>query len=219
MFIKYSLIGDLYRRTKLNHFRRTWRLHNSDTGTIPNNVFQEDLVEVGRASYGELNIITFGNKTKVKIGKYVSIASNVYFMLDVEHHVDTFSTFPYRVKLLKKVPYEAFGKGDIIVEDDAWIGYGAIIMSGVHIGRGAVVAAGAVVTQDVPAYAIVGGVPAKIIKYRFDEDIRKRMSQLDYAKITNSFVTKYEKQLYEPLDREVMEELLSGLEGNSENGK
>ena len=71
------------------------------------------------------------------------------------------------MKTIKIQSTEAFGKGDIIVEDDVWIGYGAVIMSGVTIKQGAVIAAGSVVVKDVPAYSIVGGAPAKIIKYRF----------------------------------------------------
>ena len=69
-------------------------------------------------------------------------------------------------------------KGDIVVGNDVWIGYEAVILSGVTIGDGAIVAARAVVTKDVPPYAIVGGVPAKIIRPRFPEDVIKRLQSL-----------------------------------------
>lgn len=76
---------------------------------------------------------------------------------------------------LQKVKHEATSKGDIVVKDDVWIGYGSIILSGVHIGQGAVIAAGSVVSHDVPPYAIVGGVPARLIKYRFSEEMTKKL--------------------------------------------
>ena len=72
-------------------------------------------------------------------------------------------------------------------------------MSGVHIGQGAVVAAGAVVTKDVPAYAIVGGTPAKIIKYRFEEKIVDYLKQIDYEKLDIEFIKKYEEEMYKPV--------------------
>ena len=71
------------------------------------------------------------------IGNYVSIAENVYFLLDVEHYIDHISTYPFRVKLLQECKSESFAKGNIVVEDDVWIGFGAVIMSGVTIGKGA----------------------------------------------------------------------------------
>ena len=160
----------------MNKFRRKWVKKNKDNDTIPNNIFDENVVHVGEYSYGELNIVSFDNKTKLIIGKYVSIAQNVKFLLDVEHHTDCLMTYPFKVKILLEKEPETFSKGNIIVDDDVWIGYGATIMSGVHIGQGAVIAAGAIVTKDIPPYAIVGGVPAKIIKYRFDNKILKELT-------------------------------------------
>ena len=95
---------------------------------------------------------------------------------------------------------EAISKGDIIVGDDVWIGYGATILSGVYIGQGAVIAVGAVVSKDVPAYAIVGGIPAKVIKYRFSESVCKTLEKIDYSKIDEEFVKKHIDELYEEID-------------------
>lgn len=164
------------------------------------NCFPIDVVEPGKYSYGELNIVTFDSKTKLKIGNFVSIAQNVFFLLDVEHHIDHISTFPWKVKMLGDTVPETFSKGDIVIDDDVWIGYGAIIMSGVHIGQGAVIAAGAVVVKDVPSYAVVGGVPAKVIKYRFSQDkINTIKESIDYSVISEKWVEENLRNLYEKL--------------------
>ena len=74
-------------------------------------------------------------------------------------------------------------KGAIIVDDDVWIGESAIIMAGVHIGRGAVIGAGAVVTKDVPPYAVAVGTPAKVVKYRFHYETIDKLLRIDFNKI------------------------------------
>ena len=99
------------------------------------------------------------------------MAEEVLFLLGDDHNLNYLMTFPHRAKILKECPAEATSKGNIVVDDDVWIGYGATILSGVHISQGAVIAAGAVVTHDVPPYAIAGGVPAKVIKYRFEQPV------------------------------------------------
>jgi len=104
-------------------------------------------------------------------------------------------------------PFEAFSKGDITVDDDVWIGYGVTILSGVHIGQGAVVAAGAVVTHDVPPYAIVGGVPAKMIKYRFTPPVIDYMLTLDYGALTEELIKVHVNDLYTEIDGMELEDI------------
>lgn len=188
------------RIVKLAIHKKKWQKQNKDNGTIAKSLFPMNSVEVGKYSYGELNIITFSDEHKVKIGNFVSIAQNVHFMLDAEHHVDHISTFPFRVKVLEDEKPEAFAKGDIVIGDDVWIGYGATIMSGVTIGQGAVIASGAIVTKDVPPYAIVGGVPAKVLKYRFDEKIIESLMRIDYSMLTEEMIKDHIYDLYEKLD-------------------
>ena len=194
--LKHTLLGNVYNIILLNRFRRKWYKKTHNPESIPMNIFPIDCVEIGRGSYGELNVITFGHKTKLQIGNYVSIAQNVSFMLDVEHHTDHIFTYPFKVKMLKTETEEAFSKGDIIVEDDVWIGYGSIIMSGVRIGKGSIIAAGSVVTKDVPAYSIVGGVPAHKIRDRISKEVTSVISDINYDCITPEIVGSNIQLLY-----------------------
>lgn len=210
-YVKYSLIGQWINRFRLRILQFKWIWNNKENETIPMTRFNPETVKVGKGSYGELNVVSFGDKTKLTIGNYVSISEKVTFMLDVEHYTDRISTYPFRVKMLKECKFEAFSKGDIIVDDDVWIGYGATIMSGVHIGKGAVIAAGAIVTKNVPPYAIVGGVPSKVIKYRFPEDIREKVRKLDFSKLSRGKIDKYIKELYQPVALENVDGIINRL--------
>ena len=91
---------------------------------------------------------------------------------------------------------EGTSKGDIIVGDDIWIGYGAVILSGITIGQGAIIGAGAIVTKNVPPYAVVGENPAKIIKYRFEENIIKELLRIDFNKIPDEAIYRNIVELY-----------------------
>ncbi|MBK7803608.1 MAG: CatB-related O-acetyltransferase [Chloracidobacterium sp.] len=92
-------------------------------------------------------------------------------------------------------------KGPILIKDDVWIGTRATIMSGLTIGQGAIVAAGSVVVKDVPPYSIVAGTPAKVIKYRFDEQtIRSLLAVIDYSKLDDHDVEMNLQLLNQPLE-------------------
>ena len=103
--------------------------------------------------------------------------------------------------------YEGESRGDIVVGDDVWIGFGAAILSGVHIGQGAVIGAGAVVTKDVPPYCVVGGNPAKTIRYRFEEPVMEYLKTLDYGKLTDELVREHMEDLYLKIDGMSLEEV------------
>ena len=115
-------------------------------------------------------------KYKVKFGKYVSIAQECRFMLSGNHRADRVTTYlPGVTNFRAADETDITTNGDIIIGNDVWIGTGATIMSGVTIGTGSVIAAGSLVSRDVDPYSIVGGVPCKEIKKRFDEDTIKRL--------------------------------------------
>ncbi|MGN0606895.1 MAG: CatB-related O-acetyltransferase [Oscillospiraceae bacterium] len=116
----------------------------------------------------------------LQIGKYTSIAENVLFMIDINHDylsltqgcISEFS----KLKSKRRLKH----KGEIIIENDVWIGHGATIMNGCTVHNGAVIASDAVVTKDVPPYAIVGGNPAKVIKYRFSQEIIEKLLKISW---------------------------------------
>ncbi len=176
-----------------------WNARNSHNEVIPVGLFNPELVTIGKRSYGQLQISTFGNPEEhLTIGNYVSIASGVHFILGREHPYTGLSTYPFKVKLGGAV-WEAPTKGPVIVKDYVWLGTDALIMSGVTIGQGAIVAARSVVTKDVPPYAIVGGNPAKVIKYRFREDIIRKLLLLDYSKLSEDLILKNKDNIYKAI--------------------
>lgn len=165
---------------------RKWRKLNKHNKTNMANIFDISKVEVKDFSYGPLFVETFGQtQEKLIIGNFCSIAYGVKFILGGEHDYNKISTYPFN-SLVYKEGIDAISKGKIIVKDDVWIGYNALILSGVEIGQGAVVAAGALVTQDVPPYAIVAGIPARVIKYRFDKEIIEELLKIDFSKLDES---------------------------------
>lgn len=197
----YSLWGYIAGKLNIRKKRREWRQKNKHNQTEMINVFDPGLVSVGNYSYGELNVTNFGSNSHLYIGNFVSIAQNVHFLLDVEHYTNHLSTYPFKVKTLNEVEYEAFSKGDINVQDDVWIGYGAIILSGVTIGQGAVIAAGAVVTKDVEPYTIVAGIPARCVKARFSQSVIDYMMTLDYESLTEEMIRMHTSDLYTDISR------------------
>ncbi len=143
-------------------------------------LFSEELIERGRGSFGGIDISQYGDGTRLKIGNFCSIASDISILLGGEHRTDWVTTYAFNVTwagVAGHIEGHPKTKGDVIIGNDVWIGKGAMILSGVTIGDGAVIGAKAVVTKDVPPYAIVAGNPARIIRYRFDDEtIRKLLA-------------------------------------------
>ena len=179
-------------------FKRKWRRLNPNNFTNAEDIFDPTLVRVGDYTYGGLRVLTYNKNNKLLIGRFCSIAPDVMFILSGDHHTNHISSYPYKVWIMNE-KMEGISKGDIKVDDDVWIGYGAIILSGVHIGQGAVVAAGSVVTKDIPPYSIVGGVPAKVIKYRFSEEIIKELLKIDFSQLTEIPIREHIDNLYTDL--------------------
>jgi virginiamycin A acetyltransferase len=122
------------------------------------------------------------HREKLIIGKFCSIACGTKFLFNCANHTlkslstYTFPLFYEEWKLEKSNINTAWdNKGDIVIGNDVWIGYEAVIMAGVHIGDGAIIAARAVVTKNVTPYTIVGGTPAKEIRKRFDAEVIEQL--------------------------------------------
>lgn len=132
---------------------------------------------------------------RLVIGRFCSIAAETRFIMNGGNHAtDWFSTFPFPVfggGWEVAMPEAWPNRGDTVVGHDVWIGWGATIMPGVRIGNGAIIATASVVTRDVPPFAIVGGNPARLIRYRFDEETRQALEEIawwnwDAEKVTRN---------------------------------
>ena len=126
-------------------------------------------IAVGYGSYfaAPPEIIAVGDKTQITVSRYSSIALGCRFIIDAEHNPSWITTSP------PPEPQDGHNstKGDIRIGNDVWIGAHATVLSGVTIGDGAVVGACAVVAKDVPPYAVVVGNPARVVKFRFEDDV------------------------------------------------
>lgn len=141
------------------------------TAYLRNQALACGYLKIGSHTYGKPVLETFrGSECKVEIGRYCSIAKNVVMILGGIHPTNWVSTYPLKIKKGIVGAYQdgmPKTNGNINVGSDVWLGTDVIILSGVTIGHGAIVAAGSIVTKDVEPYAIVGGNPARLIKYRF----------------------------------------------------
>ena len=127
------------------------------------------------------------NRDRLIIGRFCSIACGAKFLFtSANHAMRSLSTYPFPIFFEEwgldrtRVADAWDNKGDIVVGSDVWIGYEAVVLSGVTIGDGAIIGARAVVTRDVPPYAIVGGVPARLIRKRFDDKTVEMLLRLKW---------------------------------------
>ena len=132
---------------------------------------------VGDGTYGIPAVRDWNEGSTLKIGSYCSIGGNVSIFLGGHHRTDWVSQYPFPAYWSAVKHIKDFGgtNGDVVIGSDVWLCENVVILSGVSIGHGAVVANSAVVTKDVQPYEIVGGNPAKHIRYRFDEKTRAQL--------------------------------------------
>lgn len=187
-----------------------WRLLGIDYQQILNKL---DFVLLKNDVYTKKGAGTYDNGAKVwrwtnkplVIGKYCSIAHNVNFIVDEGYH--TFSqitNYPFVNNLtvdqdLIDMRDSKNQKEGISIGNDVWIGLNAVILPGVKIGNGATIAAGAVVTKDVPDYAVVAGVPAKIIKIKHQPEIVRKLNEIAWWNWSEAYIRQNRADFYLPL--------------------
>ena len=128
-------------------------------------------LSIGAHTYGldRKSLMGLDDSCKLKIGKFCSFAPEVRIFLKSDHPTNLPTTFPLKTLLLQKSPWpnqDAISKGNVVIGNDVWVGARSMIMSGVNVGDGSIIAAGSVVTKNIAPYEMVGGVPAKRIKFR-----------------------------------------------------
>lgn len=183
-----------------------WRKLNAHNSTTVSEWCPIDKVKVGNYTYGMLNVHWYGqDEERIEIGSYCSIAGEVHFVMGGEHNYRRTSTFPFAEKIFME-GLDGICRGPIIVGDDVWIGFGTIILSGVTIGQGSVIAAGSVVTKDVPPYSVWIG--SSVRKKRFSDEIISELMKINYSKVDPDDYRQY-------MEREVTDnnvrEIVSGL--------
>lgn len=171
-------------------------------------------VTVGRHTYGVTwrKVSAPLKDAPLRVGAFCSIAGRVLFICSGQHPTASATTFPIYSRLLKQPePIAEDSKpAGITVGNDVWIGNGAMILPGVEIGDGAIVGAGAVVTKSVPPYAIVGGSPARLIRYRFPEEIISKLLVIQWWRWDDDKVKKEAALLSGPIEAFVEKHFVAG---------
>ena len=150
----------------------------------------------GKYTYGRIQVHTSG--AELKVGSFWSIADNVSAFVGGNHRMDWVTTFPFGnvhqhiFNTIGVQPRDRESKGDIIIGNDVWIGSNAVIMSGVTVGHGAVIANNAHVVEP---YSIVGGNPAKLIRYRFTPEQIEKLLQIKWWDWEDSKINNFTSQL------------------------
>lgn len=160
-------------------------------------------MSIGKYTYGRPDIWNDTTSSNVIIGKFCSISHNVKILPGGNHRTDWVTTYPFghvNTHIFNK--FNGYGhpvsKGDVVIGNDVWIGEGAKILSGVKIGDGAVIANSSHVIKDVEPYSIVGGNPAKFIKYRFSRDQIEKLLKIKWWDWTDDKINDFTPLLCNP---------------------
>ena len=210
-------------RQEYSEFINKWNTQNAHNSVVPTKNFNTKRVTIGSYSYGALDLYAYNeqNITDVlQIGNFVSISSNVKLFLDEQHQSKTFTTFPLKsIFFGMKSPDDALSKGSTIIGDEVWIGADTNIMSGVQIGKGTIIATGSVVVSNLPPYCIAGGVPAKVIKFRFSKEIINELVQINLIDIPKPIIEKNIDLFYEEMNLEVIEKIKKLMKDNKDTNE
>jgi chloramphenicol O-acetyltransferase type B len=157
-----------------------------------------DVAIIDQPTYAPMRVYSAAGDPPARIGRYCSINPSVVLMTGSEHPLDHATTFFFYWGMGVGEPEQTGTRGPLVVGCDVWMGCDALVLSGVTIGNGAVVAARAVVTKNVEPYEIVGGVPARHIGWRFDEQIRQAFLKIAWWEWPVEDVLAHQAQLQSP---------------------
>ena len=168
--------------------------------------------EIGKWTYGSPKIRSWGEGAALRIGAFCSIADGVKIYLGGEHRTDWVTTFPFSILWESGHALEGHPKtkGDVLIGNDVWLGAESVILSGVTIGDGAAIGARAVVKGNIPAYALVAGNPARIVKKRFDDETISRLLKIKWWQWKDAKIDKALPMLLNDDIRKFMEYAESG---------
>lgn len=214
MILKYY-IKQIKEKYKLNKANDLWRKTNKHNFTFVARYNSIPYILVGKKTYGTIDAIVANKTNKLIIGDFCSIADGVLFIVSAEHNANAISTYPFKT-FYGIDSYEGKSKGDIVIEDDVWIGANSIILSGVRIGKGAIIGAGSVVTKDVQEYSIVCGNPAKLIRYRFNEDKIRKLRKINYKDLNDDVIRDNIDLLYDDITENNIDNVLNLFIKNSD---
>ena len=203
------MIKKIYRYLEKKNNIRKFIKRNKHNAVRLCSSYPVENISIGLETYGKLNIIPYNRLGKIIIGHYCSIADKVEFLVGGEHNYKRISTWPFQSRVYKQATSNA-PNYDIVVEDDVWIGYDCLIMSGAHIGKGSVIGARSIVTGEVPPYSIYVG--NKVIKKRFPEDIIRKISKVDFSKINHSLNDSYGLLCQQEITKDNMEEIIRNFD-------
>ena len=165
---------------------------------------RKNYAEIGDWTYGNPSVMRWGTDHKLIVGKYSSIGPDVSIILGGNHRYDWITTSQLPAETFqayekfpkaKNIKNFIYSKGDIVIGNDVWIGAKSIILSGLTIGDGAVIAAGSVLSVDVKPYTIVAGNPAREIKKRFSDETIKKLLTIKWWNFSDEKVNEYSELL------------------------
>src|SRR5215471_9550159 len=166
-----STLSEFWRKQRARWYARSVPHHHQLRRRLAYYVARHGF-EIGDFSLGNPIVRLYDERSRLKVGRYSSLAAGVTLLLGGQHRTDTVTTFPLGLASRRLRPADlAYSRGDIVIGSDVWIAANATILSGTTIGDGAVVGAGAVIISDVPPYGAAFGNPARGMSQRFSDEI------------------------------------------------
>ena len=208
LFVIKKFLGLLINKLRLYSFQYSWRKKNAKNLTTAQNIFPLNLVTIGKYTYGPIIVHHWNaSNESLKIGDFCSIAPGSKFILGGNHRMNFLSTYPFKYFANNQV--EAYSNGPIYLEDDVWLGSDVVVLSGVRLEQGCVVAAGSVVTKSFSAYSIIGGVPAKLISKRFTDDKIEILKKIKFSMLAENSYETFLVDLYTDIATTSVEDLVN----------